>query len=305
MWTIYLAIAAAAGMLILAGPVAGRLPPARAALLVASAALGAAGVWVVTVGLLAVVLAGQVPLVAAVGRWSAGLVRAGDPVPHATSLAAWAAVLVGVAGAALFGRRLVGETRRWLPVYRHPARAGSLIVLDDPAPAAAAVPGWPGRIVVSSGMLRALSADERRVLLAHEQCHLDSAHWLYRFAVRLAAAVCPLARPLVATCDQALERWADEHAAAVTGDRRLAARAVARAALAGYDHTPAAAAAGFTGGHVSARVQALLEHPPRRRWAPALLPLAVLALAVACTLDAEQHIEVLFEAARHALPPAR
>ncbi|ORT47454.1 hypothetical protein KBI5_19680 [Frankia sp. KB5] len=290
--------AAALVVLVLARPAARRLPPARAALLLAVAAVGAAAVWVVVVGLLAVLLAGQVPLVAALGRWSARLVGAGDPVPAAASVAAWVAVAVGVAGAGVLAYRLAAEARRWLPAYRHDPCAGLLVVVDDPAPAAVAVPGWPGRIVVSSGMLRALPADERRVLLAHERCHLDHAHWLFRFAVRLAAAACPPARPFVAACDQALERWADETAAAVTGDRRLTAQAVARAALARHEGT--LTAAGFTDGQVADRVAALLAPPPRRRWTPAVVPLLVLAVAAGCALEAGHDVKDLFEIARHA-----
>jgi Zn-dependent protease with chaperone function len=294
-----LAGAAALALLVVAPSAARRLPPARAALLLTVAAVGAAAVWVVVVGLLAILLAGQVPLVATLGRWSAGLIGAGDPVPAAASVAAWAAVAVGVAGAGVLARRLAGEARRWRPAYRRHTCDGLLVVVDDPTPAAVAVPGWPGRIIVSSGMLRVLPADERRVLLAHKRCHLDNAHWLMRFLVRLAAAACPLAQPFVAACDQALERWADEAAATATGDRRLTAQAVARAALARHDATTAAAA--FTGGQVAARVTALLEPPPRRRWAPAVAPLLLLAVAAGCALEAGHDVEDLFEIARLAL----
>ncbi|MGF7235831.1 MAG: M48 family metalloprotease [Frankia sp.] len=297
-WALYLAVAAALGLLALARPAARRLPPARAAIALTVAAVGAAAVWVGVVGLATVVLIGQVPAVAAAGRWSGRLVGAGDPIPAVASVAAWVAVVVGAAGFVVLVRGLVSEAHRWLPAHRDGACAGGLVVVDDPTPAAVAVPGLPGRIVVSSGMLRALSADERRVLLAHEQCHLDAAHWLYRFAVRLAAAVCPLARPLVDPCDQALERWADEAAAAAIGDRRLAAQAVARAALARHDAT--ATVAGFTGGQVSARVAALLDPPPRPRWVPVVGPLMLLAVAVVCVLAAEHDVENLFEFARHA-----
>jgi len=292
-------VAGGAALLLLgvARPAARRLPPPRAALLLAVAALGGATVWVIVVGLLAVLLAGQVPLVAATGRWSARLVGAGDPVPAVASVAAWVAVAVGLAGAGVLTRRLLAEARAWLPAYRSDRCAGVLVVIDDPAPAAVAVPGWPGRIIVSSGMLRALPADERRVLLAHERCHLDHAHWLIRFAVRLAAAACPLARPCVAACDQALERWADEAAAAETGDRSLTARAVARAALA-RQASPLPAGVGFTDGQVGDRVAALLAPPPRRRWLPAALPLAVLAVAGFCALLAGHDVHELFELAR-------
>jgi Zn-dependent protease with chaperone function len=41
-----------------------------------------------------------------------------------------------------------------------------VVVLADEAADAYAAPGWPGRIVVTSGMLGALSPAEREVLLA-------------------------------------------------------------------------------------------------------------------------------------------
>ncbi|MGF7235791.1 MAG: M56 family metallopeptidase, partial [Frankia sp.] len=246
-----------------------------------------------------VVLIGQLPPVAALGRWSGRRVSAGDPIPAIASVAAWVAVLVGVVGFAALIWRLVGEARRWLPVYRHGACAGVMVVVDEETPAAVAVPGWPGRIVVSSGMLRALSADERRVLIAHEECHLHAAHWVYRFGVRLAAAICPLARPLVEPCDHALERWADEIAARTVGDRRLTARAIAKAALATRG-TPGAAVAAFTGGQVSARVAALLDPPPRTRWSPAIAPLLLLVFGAGCALVAERDVDRLFDLARMA-----
>ncbi len=72
---------------------------------------------------------------------------------------------------------------------------------------------------------------EQPVLLAHERAHAVGLHYLFGTAARLAAA-CPLLHPVTAAAGYTMERWADEHAAAVTGDRRLAARAIARAALA-------------------------------------------------------------------------
>ena len=45
------------------------------------------------------------------------------------------------------------------------------MVVPDGTADAYAVPGWPGRIVVTAGMLDALNPDERRVLLAHERAH--------------------------------------------------------------------------------------------------------------------------------------
>src|SRR5207253_10714450 len=113
-----------------------------------------------------------------------------------------------------------------------PSAAGGLVVLDDAMPDAYAVPGLSGRVVVSTGMLRALRADERRVLLAHERAHLAHHHYAYVQLVSLAAAANPLLRPVVRAVRDAAERWADEVAAHEVGSRRLAAQALARAGLA-------------------------------------------------------------------------
>ncbi|PJT49548.1 hypothetical protein CWI85_16830, partial [Streptomyces albidoflavus] len=96
----------------------------------------------------------------------------------------------------------------------HPA------VLPDPEPYAYALPGRPGRIVVSRAMLESLDADERHALLAHEQAHLDGRHHRLLLAVRLAACLNPLLRPLRSAVGYGAERWADEDAAMAVGDRR-------------------------------------------------------------------------------------
>jgi hypothetical protein len=107
-----------------------------------------------------------------------------------------------------------------------------VVVTEDSAADAYTVPGWPCRIVITQGMLRALSAGERGVLLAHERSHAQGSHYLFTSVARLAAAANPLLRPVAAQVGYTVERWADERAAAQAGDRTLAARAIARAALA-------------------------------------------------------------------------
>jgi beta-lactamase regulating signal transducer with metallopeptidase domain len=149
-------------------------------------------------------------------------------------------------------------------------------------------------------MMRALSHPERQVLLAHERAHASAFHYLFTTAARLAAAANPLLRPVAGAVGYTVERWADERAAAVVGDRRLAARAIARAALASAAAPPrqASHAAGalraVTGqapmrlagpapmrraGPVPRRVAALLGPPPQPRLL--LLAAAVLLVAVA------------------------
>jgi beta-lactamase regulating signal transducer with metallopeptidase domain len=171
-----------------------------------------------------------------------------------------------------------------------PGTAG-LVVVEDEHPDAYALPGLGGRVIVSTAMLRALPADERRVLLAHEQAHLSHRHYVYVQLAELAAAANPLLRPLAAAVHAGVERWADEVAATDVGDRHLAARALARAGLAQAGGSrpflsPARPVRGADDG-VAARARALLTDPPRphRALAGALLVL-VLATAGAAALTA-------------------
>ncbi|MET7482187.1 M48 family metalloprotease [Streptomyces sp. NPDC005538] len=164
--------------------------------------------------------------------------------------------------------------------------AGDLCVVDSPHPDAYALPGRPHRIVVTAGMLRSLDAAEREALFAHERAHNAGGHHHFLLAAELAARCHPALRPVRDTIRLAAERAADEAAATAVGDRRLLARAIARAALAGQsarsgrpDFVP-----GATTGPVPHRVKALLANPrPAHRTAACGLA----ALLVACvTLSA-------------------
>ena len=88
------------------------------------------------------------------------------------------------------------------------------------------------RIVVSGRLLQALDEPGRAALVAHERAHLAGRHHLFTTVAHLAAAANPVLVPLARTVDYTVERWADEQAAVQAGNRALAARAIARAALA-------------------------------------------------------------------------
>ncbi|MFE5719621.1 M56 family metallopeptidase [Streptomyces erythrochromogenes] len=169
-----------------------------------------------------------------------------EHVPLHQVMEVWPAVVpVACAAGAAMAVQLVLLVRRW---FRHRsllkrawlaaeegATDGDLLVLADSDVDAFALPGYrgrPGRVVVTSGMLRTLKDGERDVLLAHERAHLEGRHHLLSAVVDLAAVVHPAVRSLRQSLDFHLERWADETAAAVVGDRRAAAAAIARAALA-------------------------------------------------------------------------
>ncbi|MGD3112596.1 M48 family metalloprotease [Streptomyces sp. YGL11-2] len=265
-------------VLALTAPGAGRrLPPRTAAWMLTLAAVIAAGAWVTALAMIGFTFVGQNPEVAEEGRWSPHVLAADNPVDWPVAAGCALAALVCAAALVVASwRRVRVMVEAWRECRDLPV-AGDLTVLDDPAPAAFALPGVPGRVVVSSGMLKALTADERRALLAHERAHLHHRHHLFLLALQLAAAVNPLLRPLAKAGAFALERWADEEASAAVADRPLVARAVARAALAAK-RAPAAAMAA-TGGPVPQRVKALLAPPtPLRRG----LAVALTALIVVC-----------------------
>jgi hypothetical protein len=291
--------------------VAERLPPRTAAWLLAGSAVVLAGASSAVLGLLALSAAVRLPLVDAIGKLSLRTVLRTDP----------ASLPVGVVAGALLAAVAVAAGRAtWLRVAalaeaHRQARglpgAGQLVVLADDAADAYAAPGWPGRIVVTSGMLGALSQNEREVLLAHERAHAAARHYLFTAAARLAAAANPLLRPVAAAVGYSVERWADEQAAAATGNRPLAARTVAKAALAASAAPPRrpapAAVLAACGpldargaGPVPRRVAALLSPPPRPRLLLLATAVALVALSGLSVLEAARDLHGLIEFAQAA-----
>lgn len=298
---VYLALVTALASSVLLPPATRRLAPRPAAFTLVFGGLLAAGVWAGAVALLAASVIGRIGFVGYLGHWSTAVFAANEPVPPFVGLIG-VGMLIAASGATLVAlRKLIDEAARLYRLHREtaPARCGDIAVIDAPTPEAVALPGWRGSIVLTSAMLRALTPAEQRVLLAHERSHVRNRHWLFRLAVRLAAALLPTLRPTVRQCDQALERWADESAADAVRDRRLAATAVAKAALAGAALRRSPLAAGIADGAVAARVEALLAERSVSRWAVLALPTAVLTAATVTVLSAGADLEDLFELARH------
>jgi hypothetical protein len=148
------------------------------------------------------------------------------------------------------------RVRRRQRNLRAPAGDGEIEIVGSEVPTAFALPGRPGRIVVSTAMLQALDADERRVLFAHERAHLRCHHHRYLRLTQLAAATLPVLGPLNARVRLATERWADEEAVRDIGDREVVARAIARAAIA--ETGAPAYSLGMANSGVVERVEALL-----------------------------------------------
>ncbi len=238
-----------------------RLAPRPAAWSLAAAALVASLGWLGSLALLAFAGLAQVPEVAEEGRWSVAAVRASDPVYLTVAGTAALALLASVTGLTVAAVRQLRHLRWARRECRLLPGDTELAVLDMAVPEAFALPGAPGRIVVSRGMLRCLGDREREALLAHERAHLRGRHHLFQTLWRLSAAANPLLRPLSRVGGFVLERWADEEAAVRVGDRTVVAHAVGRAALVSSANRsrPALAA---TGGAVPQRVRALLAPPP-------------------------------------------
>jgi len=300
------ALAAAA-----ARPLAAWLEPRSATWLLTAAAVVLACASTMALALLVAWAAAAAPPLAIIGQYSAAVARRGDPYPVLTGAGAallLAAVAVGTAVTAHRRARALAEAYRRAARLRPGRRR--VVVIPSPAIEAYALPGWPGRIVLSAGILDALDDRGQAALLAHEQAHLAGQHHLFTTAARLAAAANPLLLPLSRAVDYTTERWADERAAAATGDRRLVAATIGRVAL--LATTPDPAALSIAGrparrislawaGPVPRRVAALLGPPPRSRTPRTLLLVAVAALAVlagVAALEAARDLHTLLELAR-------
>ncbi len=242
-----------------AWPLAERLPPSIATWLLTASAVVLALASSAVLGLLALTALVRIPSVDAAGAISSRVTSHDDPASVPVAITAGALLAVAVAAAA---RAMWRQATALLAAARQARRlpgAGQVVVTDDDAADAYTLPGLPCRIVVTTGMIRALSQPERHVLLAHERAHARGLHYLFGMAVRLAAAANPLLRPVARATAYTVERWADEQAAAVTGDRELTARAIARAAL-------AAAAAPARAGHRAASALGAVIGPDPAGW---------------------------------------
>lgn len=262
-----------------------RLPPRAASWLLAATMAGLAACSTLALALLAGDGLLRLPFVAAFGDLSLPLLRRVSPaaVPLACAAGPVLAVLAGLA--ARTARHRLAELAR---ARRTVGAAGTgLAVLPEDFPDAYAVPGRPGRVVVTAGMLRVLGARDRQALLAHERAHLAGRHHWFVIVADIAAALHPALAVLRAPLQFQLERWADESAVQAVGDRRVVAHAIARAALAKNRaaRTPGPRAVlAATAGPVPRRVAALLEEPaPPVRRGP--LPGAALALAACLTVS--------------------
>ena len=317
-----------------ARPLAARLEPRLATWLLTAVTVALAAVSAAALALLAASALARVPALAALGEYSQSALHRGDPVPVHTGVTA---ALLLTAAAVAVAVVIRARARGLAEAYRRAALMapdGPVVIVPGQAIEAYALPGAPGRIVVSGRLLDALDDRGRAALLAHEQAHLAARHHLFTTVAHLAAAANPLLLPVARAVDYTVERWADERAATATGDRRLVAATIGRVALL----TPArtqrprrtrAAALAITGtrgssgtrgqagtrgsagnhgrrislawaGPVPRRVAALLAPPPGRQLA--LLAVATLLVLIAgvSAAEAARDLHALVEFAQSA-----
>ncbi|MGB7383010.1 MAG: M56 family metallopeptidase [Rhodococcus sp. (in: high G+C Gram-positive bacteria)] len=163
--------------------------------------------------------------------------------------------------ASAFGREAAGREA----AGREAGSRRGTVVVDSPEPDAFAVPSGGGAVVVTTGLVDALSDAELRAVIEHERAHLRFRHSMWTQICEVAAVIDPLLRPVVDRVRHAAERHADEIAA--RHGRAVTMTALARTALLGADRKRGAASYALpgTGGDVLARVRALSGPPPGRQ----------------------------------------
>jgi hypothetical protein len=216
------------------------------------------------------------------------------PFPGSGRVTTWSALVL----AAGWGARILWSARSALRATRR-ARPSELLssvptvrwdgipvhVVPATEPLAFAVGPRRPSVVVSIGLLRILTPEERTAALAHEAAHVRRDHpWLLFVADVLAEALRPL--PSAARAQRGLRRHleavADDEAVLAVGDPALVLRTIARVGLAGSPVPSGAPLA--SGDDLRYRIHRLL-HPPAPSRAAAAgaggLFLALLAAAVA------------------------
>jgi hypothetical protein len=311
-----------------ARPLAARLEPRLATWLLTATTVALAVFSTAALALLAASTLARVPALAAAGGYSQPALRRGDPV---AVLAGAAAALLLTAAAVAVAVVIRARARGLAESYRRAAlmapggpagtvpgqAAGAVVIVPGQAIEAYALPGSPGRIVVSGRLLAALDASGQAALLAHERAHLAGRHHLFTTVAHLAAAANPLLLPVARAVDYTVERWADESAAAVTGDRRLVAATIGRVALLApaRPRRMRAAALAITGvrgrpgpravslawaGPVPRRVAALLAPPPGRQLTLLAVAALLVLIAGASAAEAARDLHQLVEFAQAA-----
>jgi Zn-dependent protease with chaperone function len=210
---------------------------------------------------------------------------------------------VGIAAATAAGVIALLASRAALGVRRHrmarvaqelgwQGRLGGhqLVVLPSEELVAFSTAGRPGQVVMSRGLITALSDDELAAVLRHEVAHVRHRHQRYLLLARVverSLGLLPMVRRGVTALRCAVERWADEAAAGPRSSNRASVHA-ALLRVAELAAMPDIAA--FTAPEtVAERLEALGSAPTRGlavgRRLLVYLPAGLLLVASAVALD--------------------
>jgi Zn-dependent protease with chaperone function len=223
--------------------------------------------------------------------WCAMLVGDHHSVSNTAGLGATALALYGIFRLTLFIRACSIAQRNHRNLRSLIDR--SVVVEDTDAIFAYSVPGSTPLTVLSTGLLACLKADEYAIVLAHEEAHFAHRHDRFLLVGRSAAALFPPVQVFARALEYALERWADEHAASVIGDRKSVAKTVARTALLAHAPVPPGvlAFAPVSPFSTTQRVRSLLRPPqPIPAWA-----VLMCAFAVGGLLKQLHHLESIIQ----------
>src|SRR6266536_1067065 len=270
-----------------ARPLAARLEPRLATWLLTATTVALAAFSTATLALMTASALARSPLLAAVGDYSQPALQRGDPVP---ALAGMAAALLLTAAAVAVAVVIRARARGLAESYRRAASmapSGRVVVVPGHSIEAYALPGSPGRIVVSGRLLDALNDRGRAALLAHEHAHLAGRHHLFTTVAHLAAAANPLLLPVASTIGRV--------ALLTTGPRP--ARLRATLAITGARGRSVSLA---WAGPVPRRVAALLAPPPRRQLALLAIVAILILAAGASGAEAARDLHALLEFAQAA-----
>ena len=269
------------------GIIASRVEPHQSARLCSLSILSVLGAsWATSTALTLAYLA-HLPIAGGRFVWCRQALGMHQPPPALVGIAALVVTTLGA-------MRLSQLLRRWH--RERGTKPGHVHILSSDRAFAFAQPGPRGGIIVSSTMIAALRPGEHRAVLAHEQSHLQHRHDRYLLLATLSDQLPGLTR-VAGELRLAVERWADEDAASAVGDRRLVARAVARAALA--SSPPPKRRLAVTGSNVPTRVLALTSPTAyARSWTALAMGLGLAGL-LAAAIQLHHLIPVLATLARH------
>lgn len=265
-----------------------RLPPKLATRFVTVALVLVVVAALPTALVVAVAFLAHAPIIGIGFSWCAQAIGLHGSVP------AWLGLpVVGLlATGAVRTVRLVREHRALRLDHARPVH-----IADSQKPYAVTLPGRAGQIVISTAMVDLLDDDERRIVVAHEQAHARYRHDRYLITAELAAAALPPLRAMARRVSYSIERWADESAAAVCGDRKLVAMTLGKVALRTNAHGNPRAVPGFAGLGVAARMGALLEPQiPTPHRAQITVLWASLAITAGFSMYQLHHLERLITA---------